>query len=93
MLSLPTSTTRSPVSPTGLSAPGGHNKTSLIVQRALAVVTGEPITGERVWDTGVAWYINLGFRHLVFHAPGPDQARFLKLYGETVLPLLRKKYG
>ena len=41
----------------------------------------------------IAWYINLGFRHLVFHAPGPDQARFLKLYGETVLPLLRRKFG
>ena len=23
-------------------------------------------------------YIELGFRHLVFHAPGPDQARFLR---------------
>ena len=34
-------------------------------------------------------YLDLGFRHLVFHAPGPDQARFLKLYGEQVLPRLR----
>jgi len=41
----------------------------------------------------IGWYVNLGFRHLVFHAPGPDQARFLKLYGETVLPLLRRKFG
>ncbi|HXX12519.1 MAG TPA: glucose-6-phosphate dehydrogenase (coenzyme-F420), partial [Burkholderiales bacterium] len=31
-------------------------------------------------------YVELGFRHLVFHAPGPDQARFLKLYAERVLP-------
>ena len=38
-------------------------------------------------------YIELGFRHLVFHAPGPDQMRFLKLYGETVLPLLRRRFG
>ena len=38
-------------------------------------------------------YIELGFRHLVFHAPGPDQARFLKLYAERVLPLLRKRFG
>ena len=36
-------------------------------------------------------YVELGFRHLVFHAPGPDQARFLKLYAEQVLPLLRAK--
>jgi coenzyme F420-dependent glucose-6-phosphate dehydrogenase len=38
-------------------------------------------------------YVELGFRHLVFHAPGPDQARFLKLYAEQVVPLLRRKFG
>jgi coenzyme F420-dependent glucose-6-phosphate dehydrogenase len=38
-------------------------------------------------------YIELGFRHLVFHAPGPDQARFLKLYGEHVLPRLRRQFA
>ncbi len=38
-------------------------------------------------------YVALGFRHLVFHAPGPDQARFLKLYGENVLPRLRRRFG
>src|SRR5207244_2856557 len=35
-------------------------------------------------------YIDLGFKHLVFHAPGPDQARFLELYGSEVLPKLRE---
>lgn len=34
-------------------------------------------------------YLDLGFNHLVFHAPGPDQASFLKLYGEEILPRLR----
>jgi coenzyme F420-dependent glucose-6-phosphate dehydrogenase len=34
-------------------------------------------------------YLDLGFRHLVFHAPGSDQARFLNLYSEQVLPRLR----
>jgi coenzyme F420-dependent glucose-6-phosphate dehydrogenase len=38
-------------------------------------------------------YVELGFNHLVFHAPGPDQARFLRLYAEKVLPLLRDKLG
>ena len=38
-------------------------------------------------------YVEFGFRHLVFHAPGPDQARFLKLYAEQVLPRLRKPSG
>jgi coenzyme F420-dependent glucose-6-phosphate dehydrogenase len=34
-------------------------------------------------------YLDLGFRHLVFHAPGADQPRFLELYGEQVLPRIR----
>jgi coenzyme F420-dependent glucose-6-phosphate dehydrogenase len=34
-------------------------------------------------------YIDLGFNHLVFHAPGPDQAKFLRLYGDEILPRLR----
>lgn len=37
--------------------------------------------------------IALGFTHLVFHAPGPDQRRFLDLYAEQVLPRLRARYG
>jgi coenzyme F420-dependent glucose-6-phosphate dehydrogenase len=35
-------------------------------------------------------YLELGFTHLVFHAPGPDQERFLKLYGKEILPRLRR---
>ena len=38
-------------------------------------------------------YVELGFRHLVFHAPGPDQARFLRLYAERVVPKLRAAFG
>jgi coenzyme F420-dependent glucose-6-phosphate dehydrogenase len=38
-------------------------------------------------------YVELGFTHLVFHAPGEDQSRFLRLYGEKVLPLLRSTFG
>jgi coenzyme F420-dependent glucose-6-phosphate dehydrogenase len=41
----------------------------------------------------VGRYIDLGFNHLVFHAPGPDQARFLKLFGEQLAPRLRTKFG
>jgi coenzyme F420-dependent glucose-6-phosphate dehydrogenase len=41
----------------------------------------------------IAPYVALGFRHLVFHAPGPDQARFIRLYGEKVLPKLRATFG
>ena len=41
----------------------------------------------------LAQYVDLGFRHLVFHAPGPDQERFLRLYAKEVLPRLRKRFG
>jgi coenzyme F420-dependent glucose-6-phosphate dehydrogenase len=34
-------------------------------------------------------YLDLGFTHLVFHAPGPDQEKFLRLYGQEILPRLR----
>ncbi|MDM4762173.1 glucose-6-phosphate dehydrogenase (coenzyme-F420) [Galbitalea sp. SE-J8] len=34
-------------------------------------------------------YLDLGFTHLVFHGPGHDQDRFLRLYGEEILPRLR----
>ncbi|MDQ6849786.1 MAG: glucose-6-phosphate dehydrogenase (coenzyme-F420) [Actinomycetota bacterium] len=34
-------------------------------------------------------YVELGFNHLVFHAPGPDQEGFLRLYGAEILPRLR----
>jgi coenzyme F420-dependent glucose-6-phosphate dehydrogenase len=39
----------------------------------------------------VAEYLDMGFKHLVFHAPGPDQEKFLKLYSEEVLPRLRDR--
>ena len=34
-------------------------------------------------------YTDLGFNHLVFHAPGPDQERFLDVFAGQVLPSLR----
>jgi coenzyme F420-dependent glucose-6-phosphate dehydrogenase len=39
----------------------------------------------------VGEYLDMGFRHLVFHAPGPDQDRFLRRYSEEVLPRLRDR--
>jgi coenzyme F420-dependent glucose-6-phosphate dehydrogenase len=38
-------------------------------------------------------YVDLGFTHLVFHAPGLDQERFIRLYAERVLPRLRRRFG
>ena len=41
----------------------------------------------------IAKYVDLGFRHLVFHDPGHDQEEFLRTYGEEILPRLRKRFG
>lgn len=38
-------------------------------------------------------YVRLGFNHLVFHAPGPDQARFLRLFADQVVPRLQRAFG
>ena len=38
-------------------------------------------------------YVELGFSHLVFHAPGEDQSRFLELYARDILPRLRERFG
>lgn len=38
-------------------------------------------------------YVALGFTHLVFHAPAPDQDRFLDLYAEHIMPRLRERYS
>ena len=35
-------------------------------------------------------YVDYGFNHLVFHAPGHDQSRFLTAFSEQVLPGLRE---
>ena len=35
-------------------------------------------------------YVEAGFTHLVFHAPGGDQESFLSSFGADVLPLLRE---
>jgi coenzyme F420-dependent glucose-6-phosphate dehydrogenase len=37
-------------------------------------------------------YVEMGFNHLVFHAPGADQARFLNYFSQSLLPLLKKSF-
>ena len=64
---------------------------ALPVERAASrwIVSTDPDEHvERLAET-----IALGFTHLVFHAPGPDQRRFLDLYAQQVLPRLRARYG
>ncbi|MCW2751302.1 MAG: hypothetical protein JWR83_2412, partial [Aeromicrobium sp.] len=38
---------------------------------------------------GVKQYVDAGFTHLVFHAPGHDQRRFLELFERDLAPRLR----
>lgn len=38
---------------------------------------------EEIWQ-----YVEMGFTHLVFHDPDPDQSRFIRTYREQVLPKL-----
>jgi coenzyme F420-dependent glucose-6-phosphate dehydrogenase len=53
------------------------------------IVSDDPEeTAEKIW-----WYAGLGFDHLVFHAPGADQHRFLAQFSADVLPLLRDRSG
>jgi coenzyme F420-dependent glucose-6-phosphate dehydrogenase len=40
----------------------------------------------------IAPYVELGFRNLVFHAPGHDQARFIDAFSEDVLPRLAQRF-
>jgi coenzyme F420-dependent glucose-6-phosphate dehydrogenase len=41
----------------------------------------------------IAPYVEVGFEHLVFHAPGDDQERFLRQFCADVLPRLRDRFG
>jgi len=38
-------------------------------------------------------YVDLGFRHLIFHSPDPDQKHFIHLYAKSVLPKLRAAFS
>ncbi len=40
----------------------------------------------------IGWYVGLGFDHLVFHAPGEDQGRFLEQFCADVVPKLRERF-
>jgi coenzyme F420-dependent glucose-6-phosphate dehydrogenase len=83
----------SPEEKTGVEDPVDMEQLAdaLPVERAASrwIVSSDPDEHvERIAET-----IELGFTHLVFHAPGPDQRRFLDLYAEHVLPRLRARYG
>ena len=83
----------SPEEKTGVEDPVEMEKLAdaLPVERAASrwIVSDDP--DEHI--ERIAPYIELGFTHLVFHAPGPDQDRFLRLYAKEILPRLRKQFA
>jgi len=82
-----------PEEKTGVEDPMEMERLSdaLPVERAASrwIVSSDPDTQVEK----IAPYVELGFTHLVFHAPGPDQGRFLDLYSKQVLPRLRERFG
>ena len=58
-----------------------------IAQRRFIVSDDPDEVVERIGD-----YVALGFDHLVFHAPGDDQLRFLDQFCRDVVPKLRERF-
>jgi coenzyme F420-dependent glucose-6-phosphate dehydrogenase len=58
-----------------------------IAQRRFIVSNDPDEVVERIGD-----YVALGFDHLLFHAPGDDQLRFLDQFCRDVVPRLRERF-
>ena len=59
-----------------------------IAQRRFIVSDDPDEVAERI-----APYVELGFDHLLFHAPGDDQLRFLDQFCRDVVPKLRERFS
>jgi len=59
-----------------------------IAQRRFIVTNDPDECAERIGD-----YVGLGFDHLLFHAPGDDQSRFLEQFCADVAPRLRDRFS
>jgi coenzyme F420-dependent glucose-6-phosphate dehydrogenase len=85
-------------SPLSLSKEQKHDITDPIeMERAADALPIEQIAKRWIVGTDpdevvaqVGQYVDWGFNHLVFHAPGEDQSRFLSTFSEQVLPGLRE---
>jgi coenzyme F420-dependent glucose-6-phosphate dehydrogenase len=84
--------------PLSLTAEQKHGTSDPLEMEGLAdALTDEQVTSrwivcsdpQRAVDA-VRQYVDWGFNHLVFHAPGNDQSRFLETFAEQVLPGLRE---
>ena len=55
-----------------------------VAKRWIVATTPEEVAA------GVRPYVEQGFDHLVFHPPGDDQAGFLRIFADEVVPVLRR---
>jgi len=84
-------------SPLSLSAEQKHDITDPVeMERAADALPIEQIAKRWIVGTDpdavveqIAQYVDWGFNHLVFHAPGHDQRRFLELFERDLAPRLR----
>ncbi len=85
-------------SPLSLSAEQKHDITDPIeMERAADALPLEQIAKRWIVGTDpdevvarIAEYVDYGFTHLVFHAPGHDQERFMHLFERDLAPRLRE---
>lgn len=61
---------------------GGHGN-----DRESACISNDP----KDHVENASMYIEMGFDQIYFHSAGPDQMRFIEVYGARVLPALRQK--
>ena len=84
-------------SPLSLSKEQKHDITDPVeMERAADALPIEEIAGRWIVGTDpdtvvaqIGQYVEWGFNHLVFHAPGHDQRRFLELFERDLAPRLR----
>ncbi|MCA1188311.1 MULTISPECIES: glucose-6-phosphate dehydrogenase (coenzyme-F420) [unclassified Saccharopolyspora] len=86
-LSLPAEVKHSLADPEEMEKAGEELPIEQVATRWIVASDPEEVLAE------VKAYLDAGFDHLVFHAPGSDQTRFLETFGADVAPRLRELAG
>ncbi|GAA3353907.1 hypothetical protein GCM10020366_08860 [Saccharopolyspora gregorii] len=86
-LSLPAEVKHSLADPEEMEKAGEELPIEQVATRWIVASDPEEVLAE------VKAYLDAGFDHLVFHAPGSDQTRFLESFGADVAPRIRELAG
>ncbi|MFR9728357.1 glucose-6-phosphate dehydrogenase (coenzyme-F420) [Saccharopolyspora sp. MS10] len=86
-LSLPAELKHSLADPEEMERAGNELPIEQVATRWIVASDPEEVLAE------VKAYVDAGFDHLVFHAPGSDQGRFLREFGADVAPRIRALCG